>query len=215
MLYAFSENFILPLSHDEIVHGKRSLLDKMPGDGWQKFANLRLLLSFQYAMPGKKLLFMGSEFGQGIEWNCDQSLDWHLLGIEYHQGVQRLVQDLNRVYVSEPALHQIDFDWRGFEWVDFHDWEQSIVAFLRRGEQPGEEILVVLNFTPTPRYKYRLGVPAPGFYREILNTDSEYYHGSNLGNAGGVHTTEAASHGRPWSVQVDLPPLSLVMLKRC
>jgi 1,4-alpha-glucan branching enzyme len=197
-----------------VVHGKRSLLDKMPGDAWQKFANLRLLLGFQYAMPGKKLLFMGSEFAQGVEWNSDQSLDWHLLDTDYHRGVQRLVKDLNRVYREETALHQIDFDWRGFEWLDFHDWEQSIIAFLRRGERPGDEVLVVLNFTPTPRYGYRLGVPSQGYYREIFNSDSEHYRGSNLGNAGGVQAEGVSSHGRPWSVAINLPPLSLVMLKR-
>ena len=214
MLYAFTENFVLPLSHDEVVHGKCSLLDKMPGDGWQKFANLRLLLGFQYAMPGKKLLFMGSEFGQGIEWNCNQSLDWHLLDVEYHRGVQRFVRDVNHVYRAEPALYQIDFDWRGFEWVDFHDWEQSVASFLRRGEKPGEEVLVVVNFTPTPRFDYRIGVTAPGYYREILNSDSQYYGGSNLGNSGGVPSEDTPSHGRPWSISINLPPLAILFLKR-
>ncbi len=215
MLYAFSENFVLPLSHDEVVHGKRSLLDKMPGDAWQKFANLRLLLAFQYAMPGKKLLFMGSEWGQGAEWNCYGSLDWHLLGIHYHRGIQDLVRDLNRLYVSEPALHQIDFDWRGFEWVDFHDWENSIISFLRKGERPEDQILAVFNFTPVPRLGYRLGVPQPGFYREILNSDSAHYEGSDLGNSGGVHAEAIGSHGRPWSVSLNLPPLGALFLKRC
>jgi 1,4-alpha-glucan branching enzyme len=214
MLYAFTENFILPLSHDEVVHGKRSLLDKMPGDAWQKFANLRLLLAMQYAMPGKKLLFMGSEFGQGAEWNCETSLDWHLLEIDYHHGVQRFVRDLNRLYVTEPALHQIDFEWKGFEWVDFHDWEKSVISFLRRGRDPGEEVLVVVNFTPSPREGYRVGVPAPGYYREVLNTDSGYYGGANIGNAGGVQAEQAASHGRPWSLSLNLPPLAVVVLKR-
>ena len=214
MLYAFSENFVLPLSHDEVVHGKRSLLDKMPGDAWQKFSNLRALLAFQYAMPGKKLLFMGSEWGQGAEWNCNASLDWHLLDIHYHRGIQNLVRDLNRLYVRERALHQIDFDWRGFEWVDFHDWEQSIISFIRRGERPEDEVLAVFNFTPVPRLGYRLGVPRPGFYREILNSDSAHYEGSNLGNEGGVRSQDVASHGRPWSVALNLPPLGAVYLKR-
>jgi 1,4-alpha-glucan branching enzyme len=205
---------MLPLSHDEVVHGKKSLLDKMPGDGWQKFANLRLLLSLQYAFPGKKLLFMGSELGQGQEWSCDQSLDWHLLGIDYHQGIQRLVRDLNRMYISEPALHQIDFDWRGFEWIDFHDWEQSIISFVRRGKDAGQEVIAVFNFTPVPHMGYRVGVPAPGYYREVFNSDSEHYKGSNVGNAGGLHTEEIATHGRPWSLALNLPPLGFVALKR-
>jgi len=214
MLYAFSENFLLPLSHDEVVHGKRSLLDKMPGDAWQKFANLRLLLGLQYLFPGKKLLFMGSEFGQGSEWNCDQSLDWHLLGTDYHRGVQRLVRDLNHLYTSEPSLHEIDFEWRGFEWVDVHNWEQSVLSFRRRAKAAREEVLGVFNFTPVPRSGYRLGVPSPGYYREILNSDSEYYRGSNLGNSGGVHTDEIPSHGHSWSVALNLPPLGFVALKR-
>jgi len=214
MLYAFSENFMLPLSHDEVVHGKRSLLDKMPGDGWQKFANLRLLLSLQYAFPGKKLLFMGSEFGQGQEWNANQSLDWHLINVGFHQGIQRLVRDLNRLYTSYGALHQIDFDWKGFEWIDFHDWEQSVLSFLRKGNDPSDQVIAVYNFTPAPRMGYRTGVPAPGYYREIFNSDSGLYGGSNLGNAGGVHAEEIARHGRPWSLQLNLPPLGCVMLRR-
>jgi len=214
MLYAFSENFMLPLSHDEVVHGKRSLLDKMPGDAWQKFANLRLLLSLQYAFPGKKLLFMGSEIGQGREWSCDQSLDWHLLSIDYHRGVQALVRDLNRIYTREGALHQIDFDWKGFEWIDFHDWEKSVITFLRRGRNPGEEVICAFNFTPVPHHGYRVGAPGPGYYQEILNSDSALYAGSNLGNAGGVRAEEVASHGQPWSLPLNLPPLGCVLLKR-
>ena len=213
MLYAFTENFILPLSHDEVVHGKRSLLDKMPGDAWQKFANLRLLLGFQYTMPGKKLIYMGDEFGQGAEWNVDQSLDWHLLDIDYHQGVHRFVKDLNRLYASRPALHEVDFDWKGFEWVDLHDWEKSIISFVRRARD-GRELLVVLNFTPTPRESYRVGVGAPGFYREVLNSDSQYYGGSNIGNAGGLHAEHVATHGRPWSLSLNLPPLAVVAFER-
>jgi 1,4-alpha-glucan branching enzyme len=214
MLYAFSENFMLPLSHDEVVHGKKSLLDKMPGDAWQKFANLRLLLGLQYVFPGKKLLFMGSELGQGQEWSCDQSLDWHLLGIDYHSGIQRLVRDLNRVYASEPALHQIDFDWKGFEWVDFHDGEKSILSFIRRGKEHGEEVLAVFNFTPVPHHGYRVGVPAPGYYREVFNSDSAHYAGSNLGNAGGLQSEDISTHGRPGSLALNLPPLGFVVMKR-
>ncbi len=214
MLYAFSENFMLPLSHDEVVHGKKSLIDKMPGDAWQKFANLRLLLGLQYVFPGKKLLFMGSEFGQGQEWSCDQSLDWHLLGIDYHSGIQRLVRDLNRMYASEPALHQIDFDWKGFEWVDFHDGEKSILSFIRRGKDHGEEVLAVFNFTPVPHHGYRVGVPAPGYYREVFNSDSAHYAGSNLGNAGGLQSECISTHGRPGSLALNLPPLGFVVMKR-
>jgi 1,4-alpha-glucan branching enzyme len=214
LLYAFSENFLLPLSHDEVVHGKRSLLDKMPGDAWQKFANLRLLLGFLFAHPGKKLLFMGNEFGQGREWNAEQSLDWHLLDIDNHRGVRDLVRDLNRVYTSEPALHELDFDWQGFEWIDFHDWEGSIVSFIRRGRRHGEEVIAVLNFTPVPRPGYLVGVPGPGFYREIINTDSSYYGGGNLGNAGGLRAEPETAHGRPWSLKIELPPLALVLFKR-
>ena len=214
MLYAFTENFVLPLSHDEVVHGKRSLLDHMPGDGWQKFANLRLLFGLQYAFPGKKLNFMGNEFGQGREWDCDQSLDWHLLENDAHKGIQSFVRDLNHVYTSEPALHQVDFDWEGFEWIDFADWESCIVSFVRRGKRRGEEVIVLLNFTPVPRYDYRVGVPTGGFYREILNSDSELYGGSNMGNQGGVASEKISTHGRAHSLSVTLPPLSALMLKR-
>jgi 1,4-alpha-glucan branching enzyme len=213
MLYAFSENFVLPLSHDEVVHGKGSLLDKMPGDAWQKFANLRLLYGFQYTFPGKKLLFMGAEFGQGREWTCEQSLDWHLLDVDYHRGIQRFVKDLNRLYRSEPALHEVDFDWGGFEWLDFSDWESSIISYVRR-DQHGGHVVVVLNLTPVPRTSYRVGVPASGYYREILNSDSEHYSGSNMGNAGGLAAEAVGSHNRPWSVELTLPPLAAVVLKR-
>jgi 1,4-alpha-glucan branching enzyme len=214
LLYAFTENFILPLSHDEVVHGKRSLLDKMPGDGWQKFANLRLLLGFQFAHPGKKLLFMGGEFGQGQEWQHGQSLDWHLLDIDYHAGVQRFVRDLNRLYVSEPALYEVDFQWQGFDWLDFHDWEGSVLSFLRRSHDGRREVVAACNFTPVPRIGYRIGVPSPGFYREVLNSDSSYYCGSNLGNKGGVLAEDSPSHGRRWSLQLNLPPLGIVLLRR-
>ncbi len=214
LLYAFTENFMLPLSHDEVVHGKKSLLDRMPGDGWQKFAGLRLLLGMFYAHPGKKLLFMGGEFGQGQEWNCDQSLDWHLLDIDYHLGIRNYVTDLNRLYTSESALHQVDFDWRGFEWIDFHDWESSMLSFVRRGTKPETEIVVVLNFTPVSRTNYRIGLPSSGFYAEVLNSDSEYYQGSNVGNISGIQAESIPCHGRPYSASLTIPPLGIVMLKR-
>ena len=214
LLYAFSENFVLPLSHDEVVHGKRSLLGKMPGDTWQKFANLRLLLGFQYAHPGKKLLFMGNEFGHGREWDHDSSLDWHLLDVPWHRGVQSFVRDLNHLYRSEISMHQVDFDWSGFQWRDFHDWESSVISFLRRGNDPEDELLFVFNFTPVPRGDYRIGVPRAGFYHEILNSDAESYEGSGMGNLGGVRAEETPSHDQPYSVNVTLPPLSMVVLKR-
>ncbi len=214
MLYAYTENFLLPLSHDEVVHGKCSLLDKMPGDAWQKFSNLRALYGFQYAFPGKKLLFMGSEFGQGREWTCDQALDWHLLETGWHRGVQQFLRDLNRVYCEEPALHAIDFEWDGFEWLDFRDWEKSVIAFVRKGRRPEDEVVVVLNFTPEFWRDYRLGVPTPGFYRELINSDSEHYGGSNQGNSGGVHSEDVPSHERPQSLSLNIPPLSALMLKR-
>jgi 1,4-alpha-glucan branching enzyme len=214
LLYAFSENFILPLSHDEVVHGKRSLLDRMPGDGWQKFANLRLLFGFQYSHPGKKLIFMGGEFGMGREWDAERSIDWHLLDIDSHRGVQRFVRDLNRVYRQEPALHQVDFSWEGFEWIDFHDWEQSIIAFVRRSREPRQELVVAINFTPVPRGSYRLGVPGGGFYREVLNSDSAHYGGSGMGNLGGVQAEPVSSHGRSFSLPLTIPPLAIVVLKR-
>ncbi len=214
MLYAYSENFLLPVSHDEVVHGKRSLLDKMPGDGWQKFANLRAFFGFQFAFPGKKLIFMGSEFAQGREWDCDQSLDWHLLDVDAHRGVHQLVRDLNRLYQREKALHEVDFHWDGFEWIDCNDAEQSVVSFLRRGHSHEDEVVVLLNLTPTPRYNYRIGVPRSGYYREILNTDSELYGGSNLGNGGGTHAEATPMHNQGWSLELTLPPLSCLILKR-
>jgi 1,4-alpha-glucan branching enzyme len=213
LLYAFNENFMLPLSHDEVVHGKGSLINKMPGDEWQQFANLRSLYGLMYAHPGKKMLFMGGEFGQRQEWNHDTSLDWHLLQYAYHKGVQHLVRDLNRVYQSEPALYAVDHDWQGFQWVDFHDAANSIIAFLRKGRDPQDQILCLCNFTPVPRYDYRIGAPREGFYAELLNTDASIYGGSNLGNGGGLHATPQPSHGFPFSLQVTLPPLSVVFLK--
>ena len=213
MLYAWTENFVLPLSHDEVVYGKRSLARKMPGDDWQRFANLRLLYGFMWAYPGKKLLFMGGEFGQSDEWNHDKSLDWHLLDQgPYHRGVQRLVADLNRQYRGRPSLHQLDCETAGFAWMDCSDADQSIVAFARFGRAPGDLTVCVCNFTPVPRHGYRVGVPRGGFYREILNTDSAYYGGSDLGNGGGVVGEAIPWHGQSHSVLLALPPLAAVWL---
>ncbi len=213
LIYAFTENFILPLSHDEVVHGKGSLVDKMPGDHWQKFANLRLLYGYMWGHPGKKLLFMGDEIAQWREWKHDESLDWHLLQWDSHRGMQALVSDLNRLYRQEPALHQIDFEWTGFEWLELHDWENSVLAFLRRGRTPGSDLVVVCNFTPVPREGYRIGVPAGGYYREILNTDAAHYGGSNFGNEGGVWARPEPHAGRPFHIQLRVPPLGVLFLK--
>jgi 1,4-alpha-glucan branching enzyme len=214
LLYAWHENFVLPLSHDEVVYGKGSLHGKMPGDGWQRFANLRALYGFMYGHPGKKLLFMGGEFGQMREWSHDTSLDWHLLGQgPYHRGLQALVRDLNGVYRTEPALHEVDFEPAGFEWMDCSDAQQSVVAFVRRARDPRNLVLVVCNFTPVPRHGYRVGVPVEGFYRELLNTDAGFYGGSNLGNAGGVRAEPRPWAGQPWSVTLTLPPLAVLMLR--
>ncbi|HEX7090057.1 MAG TPA: 1,4-alpha-glucan branching protein GlgB, partial [Longimicrobiales bacterium] len=212
-MYAFSEVFVLPLSHDEVVHGKGSLLGSMPGDLWQKFANLRALFGYMWAQAGKKLLFMGGEFGQWNEWNHEASLDWHLLQYETHQGVQRWVADLNRLYRSEPALHELDFQPAGFEWVDANDSESSVISFLRRGRSPDDVILVVCNFTPVVRYDYRVGVPRGGFWRELLNGDAKEYGGSGVGNLGGVEADAIPFHGRPFSVNLVLPPLAVIFLK--
>jgi 1,4-alpha-glucan branching enzyme len=214
LIYAFTENFILPMSHDEVVHGKGSLLDKMPGDMWQKFANLRLLYGYMWGHPGKKLLFQGDEIAQWREWKHDESVDWHLLQWESHSGMQRLVGDLNRLLKQEPALHQLDFEWTGFEWLELHDWENSVLAFVRRARDPGDEIVVVCNFTPVPRYGYRVGVPHGGFYREILNTDAGIYGGSNMGNEGGTWAHEGQHAGRPFHLNLRIPPLGVLFLKR-
>lgn len=213
LLYAFNENFMLPLSHDEVVHGKGSLINKMPGDEWQQFANLRALYGLMYGHPGKKMLFMGGEFGQRQEWRHDGSLDWHVLVYTFHRGVQNLVRDLNLLYRAEPALHAIDHDWPGFQWVDFHDAANSIIAFLRKSVDPEEHILCVCNFTPVPRYDYRIGVPRDGYYREVLNTDASTYGGGNMGNQGGLHAQWIPSHGLPFSLALTLPPLSVLFLK--
>jgi 1,4-alpha-glucan branching enzyme len=213
MVYAYSENYVLPLSHDEVVHGKGSLMDRMPGDPWQKFANLRLLLGYQYALPGKKLLFMGDEFGQGREWSHERSLDWHLLRIAAHEGVQRWVADLNRLYRAEPALHELDCKPGGFEWVDCADSGSSAISFLRKGASGAERILVVANFTPVTRFGYRVGVPGPGRWEELLNGDARDYGGCGQGNLGGVEAEEVSCHGHPWSVVVTLAPLAVLIFK--
>ncbi len=212
--YAFSENFQLSLSHDEVVHGKGSLIGKMPGDDRQKFANMRLLLGYLYTHPGKKLLFMGAEIGQRREWNHETSLDWDLLAYPPHQGLRRWLQHLNIIYRGERALHERDFDAAGFEWVDFADNENSVLCFLRRGSDPAEEVLVVLNFTPVPRQNYRVGVPAAGFWKELLNSDAPEYGGSGQGNFGGVESVPVPCHGKYHSLALTLPPLGMVVFKR-
>jgi 1,4-alpha-glucan branching enzyme len=210
-MYSAAENYVLPLSHDEVVHGKGSLLARMPGDWWQQFANLRLLFGYMWATPGKKLLFMGGEFGQGREWNHEQSLDWHQLGLEPHAGVQRWVMDLNRLYREERALHEGDCQPWGFEWVDCNDAGASVLTFLR---QAGSEVLlVVCNFTPVVRQGYRVGVPQGGYWRELLNGDGHEYGGSGVGNEGGVQALPESIHGRPWSLSLILPPLAVLFLK--
>jgi len=212
MVYAFSENFVLPLSHDEVVHGKGSLLDKMPGDGWQKFANLRLLYGYMWGSPGKKLLFMGGELAQGQEWSHERSIDWHLLAHPGHAGVFAWLGDLNRFMRETPALYAHDFDASSFEWVDCNDADQSVLTFLRRA-QGSPDVLVALNLTPVPRDGYRVGVPTGGFWRELLNSDAQVYGGSGVGNQGGRHAEEIPAHGRPHSVSLTLPPLGAVFLR--
>jgi 1,4-alpha-glucan branching enzyme len=214
-LYAFHENFMLPLSHDEVVHGKRALLAKMPGDDWQRFANLRLLFALMFAQPGKKLLFMGAEFGQPSEWHHDGQLEWGKLSEPLHAGLQRLVGHLNRTYVNERALHVRDVDSRGFEWIDADDAANSVLAFARRAEDDEKHpIVIACNFTPVPRHNYRIGAGAPGMYREIVNTDAKEYGGSGQGNLGGVEASPAPHHGRPYSLNVTLPPLAAVFFRR-
>jgi 1,4-alpha-glucan branching enzyme len=210
MLYAFTENFTLPFSHDEVVHGKGSLLNKMKGDEWQRFANLRLLYTFMFTYPGKKLLFMGCEFGQGNEWNFHKSLDWYVLDYPHHSGLQTLVKDLNQLYKTDPVLHRHDFEQRGFEWIDCHDVQQSILCYKRMHGQ--SHVIVVLNFTPVVREDYRVGVPSKGFYREIFNSDSEYYAGTNIGN-GVVETEDKPWMNQDYSISLTLPPLGALILK--
>ncbi len=213
MLYAFTENFVLPLSHDEVTHGKGSLLGKMPGDDWQKFANLRMLFGYMTGQPGKKLLFMGAEFGQWREWVHDESLEWHLMQYAPHAGVQRWVGDLNRLYRTEPALHELDFEPGGFEWVVCDDPDQSVIIFLRKAKDPAQSILVACNCTPVPRIGYRVGVPRAGLWTELLNSDAHDYGGSGWGNWGGIRADSEGAHGRPFSLSLTLPPLGMVFLK--
>jgi len=214
MLYAFGENFVLPLSHDEVVHGKGSLLAKMPGDDWQKRANLRLLFGYMYTQPGKKLLFMGGEFGQWREWNHDASLDWHLLDEPGHRGLLRWVRDLNTTYRGEPGLHAHDCDPAGFEWIDANDSEASVLSFLRKGRAPADDVIVVFNFTPIPRHNYQLGAPRGGRWDEILNSDAPLYGGSGQGNFGCVTAAPVPCHGRPYLLTVTVPPLGMVAFKQ-
>ena len=211
LLYAFTENFVLPFSHDEVVYGKGSLLRKMPGDEWQKFANLRLLYGFMFGHPGKKLLFMGNEFGQWSEWNHDASLEWHLLGSPLHVALARWVRDLNTLYRGQPALYELDFDPAGFAWVDCKDFQRSVVSFLRRGRNEDDLLLFVCNFTPVVRQNYRVGVPREGFWKEVLNSDAPLYGGSGQGNFGGLHAVPLPIHGLPYSINMTLPPLAVTV----
>ncbi len=212
-MYAYSEHFILPLSHGEVVPGKGSIYGRMPGDAWQKRANVKALFALMYAQPGRKLLFMGSEFGQQREWNHDAELDWGLLQDAGHAGVQRLVRDLNRLYRSRPALHARDDDPGGFSWIEVNDSANSVYAFMRHGHEPGQRMLVVCNFTPVPRQGYRVGVPHGGVWRECLNTDSDHYAGSGMGNLGAVPAHAVPAHGLPTSLRLTLPPLSVLWLE--
>jgi 1,4-alpha-glucan branching enzyme len=211
--YAFAENFFLSLSHDEVVYGKGSLLGKMPGDDWQKFANLRALFGYMFGHPGKKLLFMGGEFGQWNEWYHEASLDWHLLEHPPHQGVKNWVRDLNHLYRNEPAIHELDFSLEGFEWIEFRDSEGSIISFIRKAKNNNDIVLAACNLTPVPRYNYRVGVPRGGFWRELLNSDATIYGGSGHGNAGGVEATPVPIHGRYNSISLTLPPLGVLFFK--
>ncbi|TMF33690.1 MAG: 1,4-alpha-glucan branching protein GlgB [Chloroflexi bacterium] len=213
MLYAFGENFMLPLSHDEVVHGKGSLLAKMPGDEWQKFANLRVLYGWMYAQPGKKLVFMGGEFGQWKEWDVEQSLDWHLLDYPMHGGLRLWVGDLNRILREEKALHEMDFDPRGFQWIDVTDADHSVVSLIRRGKMPEDIVVAVFNFTPVPRHNYQIGIPGAGWWAEVLNSDAPLYGGSGMGNMGGVEAVPVSMHGHSHSVTLTLPPLGALFLK--
>jgi 1,4-alpha-glucan branching enzyme len=212
-MYAFSENFVMPLSHDEVVYGKGSLLRKMPGDLWQKFANLRLMYGYMYGLPGKKLLFMGCEFGVWNEWNHEESLDWNLTQYDTHRGLQRWLSDLNRVYRTEPALFEADCQGHGFEWIDCHDADESTLSFIRKPNAGSQIVLVICNFTPVPRYNYRVGAPLKGTWREILNSDARDYGGSGHGNSGAVQTVPIPLHGRLHSLTLTLPPLGVLFLR--
>ncbi|GMV42156.1 MAG: 1,4-alpha-glucan branching enzyme GlgB [Myxococcales bacterium] len=212
-LYAWTESFVLPLSHDEVVHGKGSLISRMPGDDWQRFANLRLLLASMWAQPGKKLLFMGGDVGQWTEWAHDRSIDWQLMDYPRHRGIARLVSDLNRLYRTVPALHELDLEPAGFQWIDANDSLQSVLSYLRLGRDPSDVVAVVINLTPVPRHGYRIGVPAPGYWEELLNTDAAAYEGSGVGNLGGVTATGVPAHGRDHSLELTLPPLGAVLMR--
>jgi 1,4-alpha-glucan branching enzyme len=213
MLYAFNENFVLPLSHDEIVYGKRSLINKMPGDYWQKFANLRLLFGYMYAQPGKKMVFMGGEIGQWNEWQHETSLDWNLLGFDSHRQLQHWVSDLNRVYREENALYYYDCQHTGFEWIDCNDSDHSIISFIRWGKNHSSVAIIICNFTPVVRFGYRIGAPRGGFWKEILNSDAFEYGGSGVGNLGGFMAEPRPFHGRPFSLNLTLPPLSILFFR--
>jgi 1,4-alpha-glucan branching enzyme len=213
LMYAFTENFVLVLSHDEVVHGKKSLLDKMPGDEWQRFANLRALYGHMWGHPGKKMLFMGAEIGQWWEWNHDESLQWHLLEHAPHRGLQQYIADLNHLYQLEPALYQVDFDWQGFQWIDLHDSDHSTLTYIRYAQDKQDLIICACNFTPVPREQYRMGVPRGGLYKELLNSDSEIYGGSNKGNGGSVQADPIPWHNQPFSLLITLPPLSVIFFK--
>jgi 1,4-alpha-glucan branching enzyme len=212
-MYAFTEHFILPISHDEVVHLKHALLDKMPGDVWQKFANLRTFLTYMWTHPGKKLLFMGAEIGQWNEWNERTALQWELLDHPSHKSIQNLMVDLNNLYKNEASLHQVDYDWKGFEWVEVHDSDNSTLVYLRRAKDSGDELTVVLNFTPVVRQNYRIGATKLGFYAEVLNTDSEIYWGSNVGNSGGVWAENVPCGNFPHTLSITIPPLAAVIFR--
>jgi 1,4-alpha-glucan branching enzyme len=213
LIYAFSENFVLPISHDEVVHGKGSLIGKMPGDEWRRFANARAFLGYMFTHPGKKLLFMGCELGQYEEWNYESSLRWDLLQYKFHHGLQALVRELNGLYRGQPALHEVEFHYAGFEWVDFHDVQNSVISFLRRAEDPRDFLLIVCNFTPVVRYDYEIGVPEPGFYREVFNTDAHEFGGSGVRNEQGAHAVEGNRHGRPFHIRMAMPPLGMTAFR--
>jgi 1,4-alpha-glucan branching enzyme len=213
MIYAFTENFVLPISHDEVVYGKRALLDKMPGDEWQRFANARAFLSYMYGHPGKKLLFMGTEIGQTAEWNSEGQVEWWLLDFEIHRKLQAFCAALNSLYKSEPAMYEVDFQGWGFEWVDFHDSDNSIISFVRRARRPEDYLVFVCNFTPTPQAKYRVGFPEAGVHREIFNSDAKIFGGSNMGNGGAIFAKDTPSHGRPASAELIIPPLGVLVFK--
>jgi 1,4-alpha-glucan branching enzyme len=214
LMYAFSENFILPISHDEVVHGKRAITDKMPGDYWRKFANLRVFMAYMMTHPGKKLMFMGTELAPFMEWRYYEGLEWHLLGFDAHRQYQGYIRDINFFYREEPALWEQDDSWNGFSWIDCQNGEQSILSFVRWSARQGDFIVVLCNFTPAYYGVYRFGVPWPGFYRQVFNSDQEQYGGSGKGRSNQVWTRKIPCHGQPWSLEVEMPPLACIMLKR-